>query len=296
MASADDTTATGTDLATRETGTVVLSETARNFIELYPGLDTNADLIEIMQENLGDLEGDDGLGMGDLERLTVPAGGGSMWMIPDLEEGERAVKELEVIMLLWDKSRAMWWEDEISNEMPDCWSRDGRTPDPQGAYGIHGEHADEIPLTPVRGNPEQFERLCSNCPMNEFGSATKPGAKGKKCKESRLLYVLQPGEMLPQIVSVPPTSLKKLRQFLITLGAKQRLRFTDIVLKLGLSVVEGGPGGKYSTIVPKFSRRLEPEERELVRAASENLKKMLADAPPPIVTEMQRAGGDDDLT
>jgi hypothetical protein len=294
MASADDTSTT--DLATREDGAVVLSDTAQQFIERFPGLDTNADIVEIMQANLGDLEGDDGLGMGDLERLTVPPGGGTSWIVPDLEEGEKILKELEAVLLHWDKSRAMWISNEISNEMPDCWSRDGVSPDPAGLFGTNGERADELPLVEVKNAPGQFARLCQHCPMNAFGSSTKPGAKGKQCKEARLLYILQPDEVLPQIISVPPTSLKKLRAFLITLAAKQKLKFTDALLGFKLAVVEGGPGGKYSTIVPMFKRRLEPEERELVRQASANLSKMLADAPPPIVSEMHRAGGDDDLT
>ena len=84
--------------------------------------------------------------------------------------------------------------------------------------GLAGEEAEkELRSTPdpVEGTPptclshnslvSESGKPCARCPFNDYGS--KDGETGAKaCKESVLLFLLRPGNVLPLLVRVPVTS------------------------------------------------------------------------------------------
>lgn len=238
--------------------------TPATLIEKYPALDPNGDAMELITANVGDVG--DGLSFGDLDRLTVPAGGGTSWTIPDLEEGEITIKSLDGVIVIWETNRAYWLSDDVTGEAPDCASRNGKVPEPGGFFALDGENAEINP-----------EGTCASCPMNQFGSASK--GQGKACKESKLLYMLREGELLPSIVSLPPTSIKALKSFLIQLAAKKRRKFYEVEVRLDLVSDVSAAGQKYSKVVPKLIRLLEGEERAMAAAASATFTEMLRRAP-----------------
>src|ERR1039458_2016894 len=84
-----------------------------------------AEIREAMNVNVGDT----GPPSGDLERIKIPAGGGTAWTIQGLD-GEEMVKELSGIILAWRDTRAYWsvpMEESDGNMPPDCFSLDART-------------------------------------------------------------------------------------------------------------------------------------------------------------------------
>lgn len=242
-------------------------DTVAVLIEKYPVLDPDGEAFDLLVANIGDMD-DAGLSFGDMDRLTMPPGGTTRWLVPDLTEGEISLDELVGIVLRWETSRAFWESDDVTGEAPDCASRDGRMPIPEGLFAADGERAAENP-----------GGTCKDCPMNQFGSATK--GNGKKCKESKLLYLMRPGELLPTIVSLPPTSIKPLKSFLLRLATKAQAKYNQAEIGLTVKVVVGGPGNgqKYGVVVPRLVRVLDPAERVLTQGASDQFDGMLNRAP-----------------
>ena len=74
---------------------MTLAKNEQPFLALQP------DGMEILQANLPALT----MNPWDMDRAKVPAGGGSTWEIPDLDEGTKAVKSLEGIILYFASPR-----------------------------------------------------------------------------------------------------------------------------------------------------------------------------------------------
>jgi len=98
------------------------------------------------------------------------------------------LKELSGIIIAWRDTRAYWsvpMEESDGNMPPDCYSLDARTG--EGEPG---------------GN-------CHKCPNAEFGSGSK--GEGQACKLVRQLFLVREDNLLPEIVHLPPSSLKPAR-------------------------------------------------------------------------------------
>lgn len=201
--------------------------------------------IEVVKSNLPMLA----MSPWEMDRAKVPAGGGSMWEIPDLDEGTKAVKSLEGIILHWLQPRSYWklgLDEGDGATPPDCWS-------PNGIEGI-GEPGGD----------------CVVCPMNKWGSATK-GA-GKACGEKRLLFLLQPAMYLPLMIQVPTMSIKPLNQYLMRLASTGTM-YHNVVTGLSLQKDQQRGGSlTYSKIVFKKVRSLTDTEIQAVKDLAEMLK------------------------
>ena len=74
--------------------------------ETFKALEVDTgELLEIIRENMGN----DRITERDLDRVTMPLGGGLSWTVPTLE-GEETVKSLEGIIVHWTAPRAYWQE------------------------------------------------------------------------------------------------------------------------------------------------------------------------------------------
>lgn len=192
------------------------------------------DLEAIIGTNLGE----ENLSPNDFEKIKVPSGGGLAWTVVDEAGEETPAKEVEGIILFQHTART-WWETAIEesagNEPPTCFSPDGR-------MGL-GDIGDG-----------KRTRDCATCPLNQFGSGKN---SAKACKETRVLYLIRQGELLPTIVRVPPSSLGAIRKYLLRLTSKQ-VRYDSVTTKLTLEKAKNAQGIDYSKIV--FSRgELVPE-------------------------------------
>jgi hypothetical protein len=163
-------------------------------------------IMESIAENFEDEE----LGPNDLDRVRVPSGGQLLWLVPDLEEGEIALKTIEGVMVMYRTTRAYWestMEDSGGGSPPDCSSQEGK-------IGI--------------GNPGGN---CNKCPLNQFG--TGRGERGKACKEMRLIFVLRPQNLLPLVMVLPPTSIQPFKKYLQRL-ANNGIGYKKVVTTVGL--------------------------------------------------------------
>lgn len=213
--------------------------------ETYLALSGASERAAALRENLGG----DRIEPSDLTRIKMPAGGGTTWMIPSLG-GDAPATAIEGIVLDIHPRRAYWMSAAIQGTPPDCASSDGRV----GVGTPGGE--------------------CGRCPLNVYGSARKPdgtAGRGKACKESRLLFILRPSEVLPDVLIVPPGSLRSLRSFLLQLPKPK----THYVLSIGLVQATSKGGIKYAQLAPKVSRELSPEDVEQVNAYAKSLAAVL---------------------
>ena len=215
-------------------------------------IDRAEDLVDTVRENVG---GD--LSAADFERIRVPSGGGQFWEIDTLD-GPVPTKAIEGVLIYARDARAYWehgMDEGVGGSPPDCSSDDGET-------GI--------------GSPGG---TCSVCPMNKFGSKIAADGKpsnGKACKQTRDLFILRKGEVLPSLIQAPPGSLKNVRTFFVRLAVRNR-PYTSVVLSLALEqATQKGGGNKYSRIVPTVLAQLEGEEFARVKAYAAAMRPILA--------------------
>lgn len=197
-----------------------------------------AEIREVIEANIGN----EGVTDFDLQRVTVPAGGALHWSIERLD-GEDSVKTIVGVIIAARTVRAFWsrpLEESGGGTPPDCTSSDG----------LVGE-----------GTPGGD---CRECPYAQWGSDPK-GGRGQACKQMRPLFLLEPESLLPIVVVVPPTSLKALRSYMLTL-ASSALPYYKVVTELGLARERNADGIEYARIVPKLAERLTSEQAAQMKA------------------------------
>lgn len=220
--------------------------------------DDFGDMGEALRENLAGAD----FNLFDLDRVTVPSAGTTTWTVSTLE-GEKEEKFLEGIIVYWRDGRS-YWPEAFSGEgtPPACFSPDSIT-------GIGDP-----------GGP------CHHCPFAQFGSAGK-GTQAQACKQTRSLLILGARSTLPFLVTVPPSSLKAVKQYFMQL-AGQSLRYYGVVTRLSLVKTKNANGIAYSQIVPALASRLTTEQMARVHAYHLQLKPAIegaVHAPEPRTTE-----------
>ena len=190
-----------------------------------------SEIREAMTSNVGDA----GLTAGDFERIKVPAGGGTAWSVQGLD-GEEMVKELAGIIIAWRDTRAYWsmsMEESDGSMPPDCFSMDART----GSGKPGGD--------------------CHKCALAQFGS--DPKGEGQACKLIRQLFLIREDNLLPEIVNLPPSSVKPARQYFLRLASKG-VPCYSVITKIGLEKTKNGQGIVYSKAALTSGGRLTPEQ------------------------------------
>ena len=214
-----------------------------------------AGVLEAMRENVGGTP----IRASELARIKIPAGGGKAWELPD---GKVAAEFSGVVIHTADARR--YWAEGLDGgagggKPPDCASDDAVTG--------HGEPGGS----------------CARCPLAEFGSDAK-GGRGQACKQVRLLFVLMPGELLPSVVSLPPTSLKPARSFMLRLASKGT-PYYGIVTRFRLETDKNKDGVAYSRVaMEQAGDRLTTEEVAKLRS--------LRDAYAPLFAATKAEAGD----
>lgn len=187
------------------------------------------DAVTAIQQNTGN----DGLGFSDLDRIKVPAGGGTSFSVPDLT-GEKDQKEIDGVIIAWNDSRSYWQQEYVGgSQPPDCNSMDGLV---------------------GTGNPGG---RCSACAMSQFGSAEK--GDGQACKQMRVMFVLGTEGLLPLNLTAPPTSLKNIRKYFLRLASAGK-SFNHVVTKFYLEKDKSAGGIVYSKVNASMVRELTPQE------------------------------------
>lgn len=212
------------------------------------------DVQTALAENLGGSS----LSAFDFQRIRVPAGGGMAWEVMDAETGAvDATTSFEGVIVSWNDQKAFWKRglDEAGAVQgpPDCFSLDC----------VQG-----------KGDPGI---LCASCPNNNFGTAKGGTARGKACKDVRLLFVCRPGDVLPELVPVPPTSLKGVKSYFLRLAARG-IPYWKAVTRFKLVKDKNGAGISYAKIDLECAGVIGGADVVPVREYSETIRRMLGKA------------------
>jgi hypothetical protein len=191
----------------------------------------------------------------DLPRIKV-ASGTALWLIPGLE-GDTTAQSVEGVVVAARDTRTYYASKDVGNVPPDCSSIDNAT-------GV--------------GKPGG---ACAACPLAQWESDPEGGA-GQACKQVKQLFMVRGASMLPEVVSLPPTSLKAIRQFFLKL-ATQGIQYYQCILRIELEKAQNQQGKVYGKAVLRFVRRLSQEETaraEEVRAFVASFSKQVTPSVP----------------
>lgn len=191
----------------------------------------------------------DGLGTIPFDRVKIPSGGGLAFEIPGEEEDDAETAQ-ELIGVILDHGPVnAYWANKFAggNEQPDCSSFDGK----QGVDRITGEIKD-----------------CATCPYNQFGSDNA----GKACKNVRRVYILREDNPVPLILSLPPTSLKYMRDYIGKRVILKGFRCWQVLTKITLKKEKSKDGITYSRAAFAFVDKLTPEQAQQAQAMRDMVK------------------------
>lgn len=201
----------------------------------------NPDIKKAMEEEM------EGLDLA-YDKAKILAGGGLLFEIPseNLDEYE-TVKEVEGVILDHHHINGYWKEKYTgASTPPDCGSIDGK-------YG--------------EGNPGGD---CKICPLNQFGSDEE--ARGKACKNMHRIYLLRSGEVLPILVTLPPTSIKNFSNYMAKRVITKGLRSFRVITRISLKKAQSQGGISYSQAQFKLVKPLDEKTAKDMEELSKHLK------------------------
>lgn len=207
----------------------------------YIALTNNA--LEIIQENLKKQP----LSFQIFDIVKSPSGGATVFSVPGLA-GEEAAKELTGIIINYTTPRAYWdTPDPVEGTPPVCMSRDS--------------------ITSENG------KACVHCPFNTYGS--KDGeTNAKACKESVVLFLLRPDNIMPLLVRVPVTSKLIFLRYLVRLIGKM-IPLSGVVTRITLDKATSKAGKPFALYNFEAVSSLDPEEAAQARAFGQQFMELV---------------------
>lgn len=198
----------------------------------YLALASNA--LEVIRDNLKNQP----LSFDLFDVVKSPSGGSTVFSVPGLS-GDEAEKELTGIILDYTTPRAYWdTPDPVEGAPPVCLS--------QNSIISHDG------------------KVCARCVYNDFGS--KDGeTNAKACKESVLLFLLRPNNIIPLLVRVPVTSKARFLKYSTRL-LSALTPISSVVTKITLEKATSKAGKPYALFNFEAVSRLSPEEAAQAKA------------------------------
>ena len=205
---------------------------------------TNPLIADVIRTNVGA----QGITPSNLQRIKIPAGGGTAWKLDTLEGIKHETKISGVVILA--QPRRSYWKDEFdgSGASPDCYSLDA-----EAGVGSPGGR-------------------CVTCDFAAFGSGK---GNAQACKMVMELYVLLHDQSLPAVLQVSPGSLKEWHAFMMKLGSAGLLYYL-VSINIGLKEAASGGGIKYSQLDLSLDRRLDGDEVAAVIGYRQTMLPMLS--------------------
>lgn len=169
--------------------------------------------------------------------VKSPSGGSTVFSVPGLS-GDEAEKELTGIILDYTTPRAYWdTPDPVEGTPPVCLSNDS--------------------IISQDGKP------CAHCAFNDFGS--KDGdSNAKACKESVLIFLLRPNNIIPLLIRVPVTSKMRFLKYATRLLSTM-MPINGVVTKITLEKATSKAGKPYALFNFEAVDVLNPEEAKQAR-------------------------------
>jgi hypothetical protein len=239
----------GSEIAT--TGGTGLSKVPEVAETLFPALLPDSDIAEAIEANTQGR----GFDLQALVKVKTPAGGSKTWVYRDSGNNEVETKAIEGIIVYYGQRGVLWNSEDIQKGRPPLLvSYDLRT-----AERVSEDLGDIDPaaLEACRIGDRLYD--WNKLPWNKDGSGR--GGFGRRCKESRVMAILQEGEAFPVIVSAGPGSLKTVGPFVTRLEVPHyRAR---VALTLEKATSQGGID--YSQIIPRLTGKISKEAGANVR-------------------------------
>ncbi len=236
---------------TTATGSTSLSRVPDVDVTLFPALTPDSDIAEAIEANTQGR----GFDLSALVRVKTPAGGGKTWVYLDSGNNEVETKAIEGILVYYGQRGVLWGGEDIQKGKPPVLvSYDLRT-----AERVSDDlgDIDPVALEACRIGDRLYD--WNKLPWNKDGSGR--GGFGRRCKESRVMAILQEGEAFPVIVSAGPGSLKTVAPFVTRLPVAHFR--AKVALTLEKATSQGGID--YSQIVPRFIGQLSREAGSAIR-------------------------------
>ncbi len=234
-----------------EKSTVIMQETA---VTNYAALNNNA--LDIIKNNLKNQP----LSLQLFDIIKSPSGGSTSFTIPTLS-GETMEKSITGIILDYTTPRAYWdTPDPVEGTPPVCFSSDS--------------------LVSHDG------KACGTCPFNDFGS--KDGeTNAKACKESVVLFLLRPDNIIPILVRVPVSSKMIFQRYMTRLIGKM-IPVSGVVTKITLEKTTNKTGQPYALYNFEAVEKLSTEEAENARNFGKKFMELVSASE--VTKELQKAG------
>lgn len=234
---------------------IVMQETAMTAADTnYAALKNNA--LEIIKNNLKNQP----LSFQLFDIIKSPSGGSTSFTIPTLS-GETMEKSITGIILDYTTPRAYWdTPDPVEGTPPVCFSSDS--------------------LISHDG------KVCGTCPFNDFGS--KDGeTNAKACKESVVLFLLRPDNIMPILVRVPVSSKMIFQRYMTRLIGKM-IPVSGVVTKITLEKTTNKTGQPYAMYNFEAVETLSTDEAENARAFGKKFMELVNASE--VTKELQKAG------
>lgn len=221
----------------------------------YPLLasdDEMAKVLRLIHNNLGVGRGPvPTLDVFKLSRIKNPVSGDTVFRVETATSDERH-NSLTGIIVAFRQARVYYkraFGSGQGTQPPDCSSRDGFT----------GE-----------GDPGGD---CTRCPLAAFGTALQGG--GQACREKRELLVLMPGQRLPHLLSITPTSLTNFTKYSLNL-ISAGVNYWEATTKMTLEPSVTTSGMPIARIRFTLYAALPTEQAERLTLYHESMLAMLA--------------------
>ena len=206
----------------------------------------NGEIAAMMAEEL------EGLGEIPFDRVKIPSGGGTAFEVPGDDPDSPDIEKAIIGIIIDHHPVNAYWEHEYDGEKvaPDCSSLDGKEGVEPGTGEVH---------------------VCAHCPLNEFGSGEDK--KGKACKNMHRLYILQEGNPLPFILTLPPTSIKNFRNYAGKRVVVKGMRIHHVITKVTLKKETNAKGILYSSAQFELFGKVSDEQANEINEYKINLMK-----------------------
>lgn len=179
--------------------------------------------------------------------VKSPSGGATVFSVPGLS-GEEPEKELTGIIVDYTMPRAYWdTSDPVEGTPPTCVSQNS--------------------IISSDG------KSCAHCPFNDYGS--KDGdTNAKACKESVLLFLLRPDNILPLLVRIPVTSKPRFLKYMARLVGTLT-PINSVVTRITLEKATNKTGKPYALYHFEAVVRLSPEEAASAKAYAQQFMEIV---------------------
>ncbi len=200
------------------------------------------------------------------DRVKIPAGGGIAFEVPNGTDTPDTVQALEGVIVDAHPVSTLWLTNGAEGA-PHAYSEDGVTQ-------VVTDEARRL-VEASGGRLPMPSHVLAECPYNQFGTAqlVNPQANpnGKATKNGFRLYVLPSGEVLPLVVTLPPTSLAPWTDYALKRIQFKGLKLTDVVTRLSLEKIQKN-GQKYSRVKFGLVGALDDAAKTAIAAYTHGIK------------------------